>query len=330
MDENKRVVSREGQVEISNSIFDGQSLIDKSIMGEYENYGMVLLRNRFFKSCCFNTNIQMWFKDNHITDLSQLHPQAITMADKIEDIKIITTPNSIKYVKFASLEQWLRNIDSTFSVVKHEKKTHFFNGKMVQAHYQLLNTVQLTPQEVHKLLEPSLNYVNLLNTDVDVLKYHVKCSVLDEYEETLSNVFKDKNDIIYTMMNVSKDFFKTKYFYDFKKETCKAYLKNMKKGHILIDGNYSVLFGNPYEMLLQSLGQFTGESTLPSGHIHTTRYAYGKKLLGCRSPHISTSNILITENMRHDLIDKYFNLTDEIVCINAIDENILERLSGAD
>lgn len=331
MDKNKRITVREGEIDISNSIFDGQSLIDKSIMGEYDCYGMILLRNRFFKSCCFNTNIQKWFEDKGISDISQLNKDCITIASDISDIKLITTPNSIKYIKFAPLLQWLQKIDSTFSVVKHEKKTHFFDGKMVQAHYQLLNTLQLSKDEVHELLKPSLEYVNLLNTDTDVLKYHVKCSSLDEYnDETLSNVFKDKNDIVYTMMNISNNFYKTKYFYAFKRETCKAYLKNMKKGHILIDGNYSVLFGNPYEMLLHSIGKFDGSTSLLSGHIHTTRYAYGKKILGCRSPHISTSNILIAENMRHDLIDRYFNLTDEIVCINAIGENTLERLSGAD
>lgn len=135
------------------------------------------------------------------------------------------------------------------------------------------------------------------------------------------------------MMNISDIFYRTKYFYDFKKETCKSYLKNLKKGHILINGNYSVLFGNPYEMLLHTIGEFDinlNESSLPPGHIHTKRYPYGKKLLGCRSPHISTSNILITTNMRHDLIDTYFNLTEEIVCLNAINENIMERLSGCD
>lgn len=331
MNENKRITVREGMIDISNSIFDGQSLIDKSIMEEYDCYGMVLLRNRFFKSCCFNTNIQQWFKDKGITDISQLHKDSITLAKNISDIKLITTPNSVKYTKFASLLQWLQKIDLTFSVVKHEKKTHFFDGKRVQAHYQLLNTLQLSKEEVHELLKPSLEYVNLLNTDTDVLKYHVKCSSLDENDdETLSNVFKDKNDIVYTMMNISNNFYKTKYFYDFKRETCKAYLKNIKKGHILIDGNYSVLFGNPYEMLLHTIGEFDGTTSLPPGHIHTTRYDYGKKILGCRSPHITTSNILITKNMRHDLIDRYFNLTDEIVCINAIGENILERLSGAD
>ena len=334
MDENKRIISSEQKIKISNSIFDGQSLIDKSIMGEYACYGMILLRNRFFKSCCFNTNIQDWFRDNNITDLSQLNKNAITLATKIEDIKLITTPNSVKYVKFASAKKWLKNIDSFFSVVKHEKKTHFFDGRKVQAHYQLLNTVQLSPDEVKELVAPSLSYVNLLNTDPDVLKYHVKCSILDtDIDKYLTNVFKDKNDIVYTMMNASDKFYKTKYYYDFKKDLCSSYLKNMKKGHILIDGNYSVLFGNPYEMLLHTIGKFdihTDVSSLPPGYIHTKRYSYGKKILGCRSPHISTSNILISTNMEHDMIDKYFNLTEEIVCINAIKENILERLSGAD
>lgn len=331
MNDDKRITVREGEIEVSNSIFDGQSLIDKSIMGEYDCYGMILLRNRFFKSCCFNTNIQQWFEDNDIKDLSQLHKDSITLATDISEIKLITTPNSIKYIKFAPILQWLNNIDSTFSVVKHEKKTHFFKGRLVQAHYQLLNTLQLEPDDVKALVAPSLNYVNMLNADPDVLKYHVKCSMLDECnKEELSNVFKDKNDIIYTMMNLSESFCKTKYYHDFKRETCKSYLKNMKKGHILIDGNYSVLFGNPYEMLLHTIGEFDGDSSLPPGHIHTTRYPYRKKILGCRSPHISTSNILVSTNMRHDLIDRYFNLTDEIVCINAIKENTLERLSGAD
>ena len=332
MDGDKRMTAREGQAEITNSLFDGQSLIDQSVMGNYAHCGMVLLRNRFFKSCCFNTNLLQWFREQKITELSQLHRDAVTLAEKIEDIKLVTTPSSIKYMKFASPQQWLRHIDALFSVVKHEKKTHFFDGRMVQAHYQLLNTLQLSPEEVSRLLEPSLRYVNLLNTDTDVLKYHVKCNGFDS-PDGISNVFLSKSDMIYTMMNISDTFYRTRYFYDFKKETCKAYLNHLKKGHILINGNYSVLFGNPYEMLLHTVGRFdsaSGQTSLPPGHIHTHRYPYGKKLLGCRSPHISTSNVLISTNMEHALIDRYFNLTEEIVCLNAVNENILERLSGAD
>lgn len=41
------LTSKPEEVEIENSIWDGQSLIDKSAMGEWQDYGMILLRNRF-------------------------------------------------------------------------------------------------------------------------------------------------------------------------------------------------------------------------------------------------------------------------------------------
>ena len=134
---------------------------------------MLLLRNKFFKSCCFNTNIQKWFEDNNITEISQLN--GFTLATDVSEIKMITTPNRLKYLKFGSMEQWLNNLPSIFGVVKHEKKTHFFDGDMVQTHYQLLNTLQLSREETNKLLQLSFDYMNKLNTDINVLKRHIKC-----------------------------------------------------------------------------------------------------------------------------------------------------------
>lgn len=134
--------SKPDNVEISNSIWDGQSLLDVSAFGKYEQYGMLLLRNRFFKSCCFNTNLQQFFADNGITRVDQLN--GFTLAKRLSDIKLVTTPSSIKYLKFGRLRDWLKKIDSIFGVVKHEKKTSFFNGRMVQTHYQLLNTLQMS------------------------------------------------------------------------------------------------------------------------------------------------------------------------------------------
>lgn len=106
---------------ITNKIWDGQSLLDVSMFGQYEDKGMLLLRNRFFKSCCFNANIQKWFADNNITEVSQLN--GFTLAENIEDIKMITTPSSIKYEKFGKIENWLTLIDSDFGVVKYDKET---------------------------------------------------------------------------------------------------------------------------------------------------------------------------------------------------------------
>lgn len=320
--------TEEKNMKISNSIWDGQSLIDISLMDKYKDKGMLLLRNKFFKSCCFNTNIQKFFKDNNITAISQLNGQ--TIATDIKDIKIITTPSSIKYFKFGKLEDWFANIYPYFGVVKYDKDTHYFNGRMVQAHYQLLNTLQLSQKELQEIIQDGLDYISLLNTDVDVMRYHLKFTDNDNFESEIDNIMKDKNEIVYKLLNYNCHFENTKIYYEFKKNLLKSYIKNMKKGHILLDGTYATLFGNPYEMLLESIGKFNGTSILKVGTVHNTRYSDGEMILGSRSPHVAAGNVLVTKNIRYDLLDKYFNLTPNIICINAINENILERLSGSD
>lgn len=312
-------------IEIKNSIWDGQSLMDISLFGKYSNYGMLLLRNRFFKSCCFNSNIQQWFIDNHITDISQLN--GFTLAKNIEDVRLITTPNSIKYLKFGKLEDWLNNIESLFGIVKHDKPTYNFDGRMVQTHYQLLNTLQLTKEEVQKFIQPSLDYARLLKTDPTVLRYFIKYPDDIEFETTSLN---SKNDIIYKMIGLNNKFTKTKLFNEFKRDLTKAFIKNLKCGHVLVKGNYSTLISCPIEMLQFSIGKFEGKSVIGKGNIHSLNFDFNKTILGSRSPHVTIGNIWLPINVESEIVDKYVNLTKEIVCINTIEENTLERLSSAD
>ena len=93
-----------------------------------------------------------------------------------------------------------------------------------------------------------------------------------------------------------------------------------------MDGNYSTLLGNPIEMLYHSIGRWDGQSIIGVGQVHSKRFVDGAQLLGSRSPHIAAGNILLTRNVRNALVDKYFNLTNEIVAVNAIGENERRRL----
>ena len=296
-------------------------------MGDYACYGMVLLRNLMFKSCCFNCNIQQWFKDNNITDVSQLNGK--TRAKRIEDVKLITTPNSIKYLKFDTLDNWLDNLYPNFGVVKHDKKTHFFGGRLVQTHYQLINTLQLSKDEVQEFLQESLDFAQLLRDNPAVVRYYIKYPNIDEFEP-MQKPMLDKNDVVYNLMCINDNFTKTKYYQEFLHDLLASYYKNLKNGHVYVNGNYSTLLGNPIEMLQQSIGTFKGESQIGVGNIHNIRFGYDKTLLGSRSPHVTMGNIWLATNKENKLIDCYFNLTEEIVCINSIGENVLQRLSGAD
>jgi hypothetical protein len=337
--ENGQLISKPEDVEITNNIWDGQSLMDRSLFLQFQEqqrkddpdakeHGMLLLRARFFKSCCFNANIQQWFVDNGITDVGQLCGK--TQAKKVEDIKLITTPSSIKFLKFGRFDEWLDEIESTFGVVKHEKPTHFFDGRMVQTHYQLLNTLQITYDEVEKLVKPSLDYANMIKIDPAALKHHIDYQYCTPDETYYNRAITSKNDIITKMLETTDCFSQTKLYRDFAKTILDSFKKNLRCGHILVHGNYSVLCGNPIEMLMQSIGQFSGNPIMEPNTVHSTYFADGEELLGSRSPHVTMGNVLVTKNVQHEEITRYLNPTPEIVYINSINENILERLSGAD
>ena len=323
--ENGQLIAKEQDFQITNSIFDGETLLDESCFPEqYRQYSMLLLRQRMFKSACFKTKIQKWFADNNITEISQLN--GFTVAKNISDIKVITTPSSIKFVKFGTLQKWFDILEPTFGIVKHEKPTHYFDGRKVSCHYQLLNTLQLSEKEVNDLLEPSLDYIAKVRSDPAVLRYHINYP----YDEMDITPLNSKNEIIFKLLGMNANFAKTQLYYDFRNDLVKSLIRELKKGHILVNGNYSTLLGNGYEMLQQSIGTFEGKSIIGKGNIHSKRFEYDKTILGSRSPHVCSGNVLLVNNVASDEIDKYFDLSNEVVYVNAIEENIQQRLNGCD
>ena len=319
-------VAKEERVKIKNSIWDGQSLLDISMYNEhYSDRTMLLLRNRFFKSACFKAKIQDWFRDNGITEVSQLN--GYTRATCIEDIKLITTPSSIKYLKFGTLDQWLDNLYTTFGIVKYEKPTKYLDGRMVQCHYQLLNTLQLSKEDIKNLLQPNFDYLNLIRKDPAVMRYHLKYPyALAESDEPCLT----RDEIIMKVMGMNSKFVDTKLYHEFRRKLTESMLKKYRMGHIWIRGNYETLIGNGIEMLQSSIGQFNGESVIGIGNVHTKRFDYGMRLLGTRSPHINSGDVLLVNNVDNELYEKYFVSSKEVVHINSIGENILQRLQGAD
>lgn len=332
MDENGeyRLFTEEKEIQQSNKINDGQSLLDKSVFERagYGDKGFLLLRNRFMKSACFNTNIQAFFKDNNITDVAQL--KGYTKAQKLEDILMITTPSSIKYVKYGSLEDYIAKVEDTYSIVKYEKPTHHFGGSKVALHYQLLNSLQFTPEIMEEFLKPSLEYYMNLKTDIEFLKRHLKINT--DLEVKLEGS-ETRDDFIFKMLSICDRFEETTLFKNFRKDLCKAYKNNLKKGHVLVDGTYTTMVGNPYEMLQLSCGLFNGTSLLDVDEVYCNFFKWEEETVNSRSPHVAFGNNWISKNCtkeKAELLEKYFNFTPQICMVNSINNNLLERLSGCD
>lgn len=316
---------------ISNNIFDGESLLDKSIFIEkgYEDKAILQIRNMFFKGIGINTDIQKFFKDHNITNVSQLNGQ--TMATDIRQIKLITTPSSVKYMKFGKFKDWLGKIEENWAICKYEKPQHHFNG-MVQTHYQLLNGVGISKKEMEELLEDTVNYIKLLKTNNSVFKYHLglKQKVINSDFTKIHNIDND-NDFAMAMININDDFLLTKMGRVYRNDVIDSYVKNTRKGHVLVDGNYSTLVSCPYEYLLHSIGKFNGESSLKPYECVNYKFNKGEEILSVRSPQPTMSNIVVLNNTRDENIEKYFNVSSkEILYFSPIGWNILELLSSAD
>lgn len=333
-----KLVAEQKQTEITNDIWDGESLLDESVFEDgYADKHMLLLRNKFFKSCAFRTKLQKWINDKNIT-LDDIKKRGFTLATDVSQIVMVTTPNSLKYFKFAgglskkNIRKWIESVDNTFGVVKWDKGTRFFHGDMVQSSYQLLNTLGFDKSQAEELLKPSFDYISLIRNDVEFMRYHFTDAYVrekDGEEKKIPDGLAERADVIFRLLFSCPYFNCTALYANFRDDVVSGLKSNLRRGHILLNGTNATLFGNGPELLKYIAGEKI-TSELKKGQIYSKRFANGAKLLCARSPHITMGNLYCVENNLNGDIWNYFDLGKNIVCVNAIGENIQQCLNGCD
>lgn len=183
----------------------------------------------------------------------------------------------------------------------------------------------------------------------------------DIYGEELSNSSDTFKIFHYEELTASKlleydlDYYKTPHY----KHIVKSLLNHIKKqvmdGRVLIDGVYATLFCNGIELLKYAIdkeydpnvkNKITVEidgvpkelPVLKKTEIYSKRFAANAKLLCARNPHITMGNFylatnkecIISKRIKENVYERYFVLSDEIVCVNAIDSDIMNILNGCD
>ena len=333
------LTAEQKQTQITNDIWDGESLLDESVfMNGYADKHMLLLRNKFFKSCAFRTKLQKWIEDKNITLEDLRNRGFITLATDVSQIVMVTTLNSLKYLKFAggltekNIRKWVDNVSTTFGVVKWDKGTRFFHGDMVQSSYQLLNTLGLDKTQVEELLKPSFDYISLIRSNTDFMRYHFSDAYVresDGEEKKVPDGLAERADVIFRLLFSCSFFDCTALYANFRNDIVSGLKSNLRRGHILLDGTNATLFGNGPELLKYIAGEDI-TSELKKGQIYSKRFTNGAKLLCARSPHITMGNLYCVENNLDGGIWDYFDLGNNIVCVNAIRENVQQRLNGCD
>ncbi|MEC0265155.1 RNA dependent RNA polymerase [Paenibacillus anseongense] len=329
------------KAKISNSLFDGESLLDSSYFPEGKS--MKLLRNHMFKSAAFNCNIQDYFKAN-CPDLANydnwMIPNMLGQLMLARNVHLIITPSSLKALKFSNTlgfspaaecdlwEHWKKVViadECKFGICKSEKESGRgtdFNGNIVnQLSYQMLNSLPASESDIDELVQFEQKYIDKLKNDDETF--------IDFVRKGIDSI--NSNAMMVDLYKKNKDIASTPLFKKFRTEEISAYVKRIKGGKLRLNADYAVLLGNPMEFLAHAIGRYNRNNlALRNNEIYTTMHPFEKDYVCFRNPHTSPSNVLIAKNVYNEDIEKYFNLTKNIVCVNAIDFPIQDTLSGAD
>lgn len=348
LNENNRLVVNDEMVKYENSIWDGQSLMDSSKYSEFIEFeginpteslngkSFVLLRNLWFKSAAFNFDMQKYFADHNIT-IEDVKKHGWTIAEDIKQIKLITTPNSLKILKIkdcvenkypdtpdgqirSMFEYWLRyiNDNSYFGIVKSE---HGIYDHARRCNSQILMALPLSKEDMRQLLnEGEFPYMYELRNDDNMFLMHI------------GSRKNSDNSMIYELASYVPKITRTDLFINFKRDTLNDYIKSwMSDGIKILNSDFCVCVSNPLEMIQYACGVEPEEWV----RVHKGREAYckfyddGQELIAARNPCVCSGNIICLKNTPNKLLD-YMVLSDNIIVVNSIESDIMERASSMD
>lgn len=336
----KCVVNRE-ETDVKNTLWDGMALIESDVMPNWCN-GMVLLRNHFFKACAFRTYIQKFLHDyatEHGIDYDTWELTDVFGRKHLaKNIKVITTDNAIKWKKFVDLmggtlsaayDYWCDKVRADgcqWGCVKTDHPSKLsYQGDVQQLSYQMVNTLPCTKEEIGELAKTSIDYVELLKNDNNEFVKYLKANA------TAVNHY----DMLADLYEWNPEFANSRMWKVDKSKIISQYVFRLRKGKIVAPGDNLTVCGNPYALLLHTVGEDwrTDPTMKPEEGViqcYTPKFADGEYLCGIRNPHNSANNIGYFKNVKHPLMEKYFRFSNNIMAVNCIETDIQARMNGED
>jgi hypothetical protein len=333
---------------MESDIFDGESILDESYFPIGK--GSMLLRMHMFKSCAFNGRVQKFLIDNCPDDIlyeDWVILDMFGMGIYAKDIHMITTPNSLKALKFykrkktkkGMFEHWKKKViedDCIFGICKYEKpsnKGYSSVGKIMnQMSYQMINSMPLSSHDLGKLVRHEFDFMDKLQKDDEFFLQHLKDNI---------NIM-NSNEMLYDLAKNNHSIIKTDLFKKKRKGDISSHKTLVKRGKIRLEGDYCTICQNPKEMMyhairrlpllddMLNIDEWLQNMEVIGNQCSTTLHDYGREYTAFRNPHTAPSNVLILHNIESDFISTYMNGTDNIVFTNAIGFEINRILSGQD
>ena len=320
------------EAKCKNTIWDGMALIQG---GE----GFRGLRHHMFKAGGFCADFQAYFrwyyKDEYETaTIKDMFGRELL----VKDVKMITTENAIKWVKFLgtdrqAIDKWFDCIEQNgykFGVCKRNHKSKYGNKQRMS--YQMINSLPLTRDELTEIFEVTKEYTNSMNNDREFLLDYL------DRKKSVMNI----NEMLVELCKHNVGFHNSYLFREYQSKQIAKFKEDLRVGKILAEGDNLTLVGNPFLLLEYVTGQLDNyindgvisgymDKSLPNTDSCYARiFEHGEKLGAFRSPHNSPNNVMVfTNDYKEDIMNDYFyNISDNVIIVNFLYNDVQDRGNG--
>ena len=294
----------------------------EDVQEEYLPAG-VCLRNAFCKGMVFTFDFKAFAKEI-------AHQEMITDVwgneHNINDIDLILTTSMLKlWDSYSSIDDYLEKAKRNHHEFALTKITPEVLDNEQTMNYQFLQSLELDDEDIYSLIKPTLDELD------DIINYDYRKALvyLRGVSLTEKSVLRPPYDYTTAMM-IDSRMLNDPYTYSKIRNNIKNRIDQAKLGVIAVNGNFSILSGDPYT-LCQSMFNLPVTGLLKRGEIysHYWQERGRTRVAGFRAPMTVHNNIVVMDIANNDEVNKWYKYMDTVTILNAWD-NSCATLNGAD
>lgn len=294
----------------------------EDVQEEYLPAG-VCLRNAFCKGMVFTFDFKAFAKEI-------AHQEMVVDVwgneHNINDIDLILTTSMLKlWDSYSSIDDYLEKAKRNHHEFALTKITPEVLDNEQTMNYQFLQSLELDDEDIYNLIKPTLDELD------DIINYDYRKALvyLRGVSLTEKSVLRPPYDYTTAMM-IDSRMLNDPYTYSKIRNNIKNRIDQAKLGVIAVNGNFSILSGDPYT-LCQSMFNLPVTGLLKRGEIysHYWQERGRTRVAGFRAPMTVHNNIVVMNIANNDEVNKWYKYMDTVTILNAWD-NSCATLNGAD
>ena len=307
---------------------DGSGMISVELMkkwSEHLGYGDKIssgmsIRNSFVKGMVFPIDFHKFFEERGIDTITDVYGNQ----HKVQDVDMIITTSMHKGWKcYSSMEHYEQCCAENEYEYRICKESH--EVRWNQANYQMTIDLDITDEQIERLIQPSIDWMESLLTDW-------KCASLYLHGRTQSATSKNNSyNSLADLIQLDHKFVNDKNIHSIIRSNLNGFRQELKRGSFLVNSSYQIIAPDLYQLCEELAGVEQPKGLLKAGKVYSKHHAdMGKQeAVLFRAPQINRFNNARVELADSEELREFYKYCDEVVVLNNWDL-ICETLAGAD